>query len=233
MKLTKMVPNSIKPLLRSIYYAIVSSWIYKKLVHHPKDREELHQYWRQPWNGINLPQDYLKGEARSRFLVEIMKKYVEPVSMILEIGCNVGRNLNYLFQADFHKLSGIEISEKAVQLLKQSYPEMASQTQIYNVPIEEVIRDCKDSEFDTVFTMAVLEHIHKSSEWIFPEIVRITKIFLITIEDERGLSWRQFPRNYKKIFESLGMKQIEVINCGDIDGLELGRNFFARIFKKV
>lgn len=108
---------------------------------------------------------------------------------------------------------------------------MASHTKIYNVPIEEIIKELRDGEFDIVFTMAVLEHIHTDSEWIFSEMVRITKDFLITIEDERGISWRHFPRNYKNVFESLRMKQIEEINCSEVD--ELGSDFFARIFKKV
>jgi len=231
MRLTNLIPNFLKPILRPIYRAFVSSWVYRKIVYRPKSRNELHQYWRQPWDGSNLPQGYLEGKARSQFLVGIMKKYVNPDAKILEIGCNVGRNLNYLFQDGFKKLEGIEISEKAVRLLKEAYPEMASHTNIYNIPVEEIIKDFRDCEFDVVFTMAVLEHIHTDSEWVFHEMVRITKDFLIIIEDEHGLSWRHFPRNYKKVFDPLGMKQIEEINCGEVHGL--GSNFFARIFKKV
>lgn len=233
MRLSNLVPNFLKPILRPIDNILVSSRIYRKIVHHhrPKNRKELHQYWKRPWDEGNLPQGYLDGKARSQFLLELMKKYAKPNAKILEIGCNVGRNLNYLFQYGFKNLEGIEISEGAVQLLKQSYPEMANHTKIYNVPIEEVIRDFKDGQFDVVFTMAVLEHIHTDSEWIFPEMVRITRDFLITIEDERGITRRHFPRNYKKIFKPLGMKQIEKIHCSKVDGL--GSNFFARILEKV
>lgn len=149
---------------------------------------------------------------------------------ILEIGCNAGRNLNHLFQAGFSDLSGIEINERAVQLLKQSFPEMADHTAIYNAPVEESICQFGDGEFDIVFTMAVLEHIHRDSTWIFPEIVRIAKDYLVTIEDERGLSARHFPRNYKRVFESLGMKQIEGTRCDEI--AELGSSFYARAFAK-
>ena len=229
-RLANLIPDFIKPILRSLYRAFRSSWAYRKIKHHPKSCNELHNYWRHPWDKRNLPQSYLEGKARSQFLVKIMKRYVSTNAIILEIGCNVGRNLNYLFLADFRNLQGVEISEKAVRLLKQYFHEMANHTKIYRMPIEEIIREFKDCEFDTVFTMAVLEHIHEESEWILPEIVRIIKDFLITVEDESGISWRHFPRNYKKVFEPLGMKQIEEINCSDIDGLS--RSFFARIFKK-
>ena len=230
MRLANLVPDFLKPVLRPIYHIFVSSRFYRKIAHRPKGRSELHQYWRQPWDGSNLPQDYLEGKARSQFLVEIIKRYANPDAKILEIGCNVGRNLNYLFLAGFRNLEGIEISEKAVQLFKESYPEMASRIKIYNVPVEEIIKEFRDREFDIIFTMAVLQHIHTDSEWIFPEMVRITKDFLITIEDERSVSWRHFPRNYKKVFEPFGMEQIEEINCSEVD--RLGSKFFARIKTK-
>ena len=233
MRLISLIPNFLKPILRPIYRIFVVSLIYRKIIHRPKRLNELHRYWRQPWDRNNLPEDYLKGKARSQFLVEIIKRFAtSKKERILEIGCNVGRNLNYLFLAEFRNLEGIEISENAVKLLEQSYPEMASQTKIYNASIEEKIKQFRDCEFDIVFTMAVLEHIHTDSEWIFPKIAKITKNFLITIEDEHGISWKHFPRNYKKIFECFHMEQIEEINCcREINGLS--SSFFARIFKKV
>jgi len=230
MRLTNLVPKFLRPVLRPIYCAYVSSWVYRKINYRPQSRDEIYQYWRKPWDGFNLPQDYLKGEVRSQFLVRIVKRYAKPNERILEIGCNVGRNLNYLFLAGFKELSGIEISESAVQLLKVTYPEMARHAKIYNAPAEEVLGELKDGEFDVVFTMAVLAHIHPESEWTFPEIVRITKKLLITIEDERGSTWGHFPRNYKETFEPLEMKQVKVLNCRDVEGL--GSNFFVRAFKK-
>ncbi len=221
MKLASIVPNFLKPLLRPIY---------RKITHHPKSRAELHRYWRQPSDGANPPQGYLEGKGKSELLLKLIAKHADHQSRILEIGCNVGRNLNHLYAAGFKRLEGIEISEAAVELLRQSYPEMGSNSKIHNVPVENVIKEFGDNEFDTVFTMAVLEHIHRDSEWIFAEMVRITKGFLITIEDERGMSWRHFPRNYKKIFGRLGMKQIEELKCDEVDGL--GHNFYARVFEK-
>jgi hypothetical protein len=52
--------------------------------------------------------------------------------------------------------------------------------------VEDVVKSFGDRTFDLVFTMAVLEHIHTTSEWVFEEIVRITNRYVVTIEDERG-----------------------------------------------
>lgn len=230
-RLRDLVPNFIKPVLRPLYDVVMSSRLYRrKVTYRPKSRDELHRYWREPPDGRNLLQDYyLQGKERSQLLVKIMERYAAPNARILEIGCNVGRNLNYLFLAGFKNLEGLEISEKAVELMKQVYPEMARNTKIYTAPVEEIIREFRDCEFDVVFTMGVLEHIHKDSEWIFPEVTRITKEFLITLEDERGIHWLTFPRNYRKVFQCLGVKQIEEIT--GVEGLPI--NWFVRIFKKI
>lgn len=116
--------------------------------------------------------------------------------------------------------------------MHKTYPDMFNIIKVYNKPIEDSIHNFEYNSFDLVFTMAVLEHIHTDSEFIFPHIVRITKKILVTIEDEKGISRRHFPRNYKKVFESLMMRQIEEISCRKIQVCGLNRNFVARIFKK-
>ena len=80
-----------------------------------------------------------------------------------------------------------------------------------------------------MFTMAALQHIHPDSEWVFPEIVRITDT-LITVEDEVATTWLCFSRNYKAIFEKLGMKQIEALSCANVPGLSC--DYIARVFGK-
>lgn len=218
----------LKRLLNSIYYR------WKNLTTRHKSRDELHRYWMRSWDGSNLPKNYLKpigGDHRSQFLLELIKSlHCNVNESILEIGCNVGRNLNYLFSAGFDKLTGIEISEDAVVLMKKSYPRIAKNAKIINKPVEDAIENFKENEFDIVFTMAVLEHIHPDSDFLFSEMVRITNRYLITIEDERGVSWRHFPRNYKKIFKSLGMKQVCQYHCSEAEGLN--SNFWARVFTK-
>jgi SAM-dependent methyltransferase len=229
-----LMPERLRPVLVRIYPLFnktrIGPWAYGRVERLLTSRVDVHQYWRRPSDSSNLPQAYLEGASRSQLLIDVIERYAKPNTRILEIGCNVGRNLDYLFKAGFVNLSGIEINEEAVRLLKQSFPEMAGQTTIYNAPLEESIVRFGDGEFDIVFTMAVLEHIHRDSSWVFPEIVRITNGYLITIEDERARSWRCFPRNYQRVFEPLGMTQVEEVRCDEVDGL--GSNFYARAFSK-
>jgi len=78
--------------------------------------------------------------------------------------------------------------------------------------------------------MAVLEHIHPDSEWIFEDMARITGLYLITIEAEKAEHWRLYPRNYKNIFEKYGLKQVEESSCDKESGLGV---YTLRIFKKT
>jgi SAM-dependent methyltransferase len=134
-KIIALIPNWLKPYLRPIYrwYIRMATLQWRW---HQKTRGEIHDYWKHPSDGNNSPQCYTEGEERSEFLVALMKQYVNSQSSILEVGCNVGRNLHYLFLAGFQHLSGIEISEDAVKLGRETYPETRDQVKIINATAE-------------------------------------------------------------------------------------------------
>ena len=192
-----------------------------------RSRAKLHAYWRNPDDGANHTEDYLTSRCNPR--TETLVGIVERLPMakdarILEIGCNAGRNLDALRLAGYEKLWGIEISENAIEAMKTYYPELSPCLVV--APVEEKIHEIPDDYFELVFTMAVLQHIHPSSEWVFAEMARITR-FIITIEDEYSRGWRHKPRNYKRIFSKLGMEQI---GMGAIRGLS--PKFIGRAFRK-
>lgn len=190
-----------------------------------KSLEEIHDYW------INqsISSNYLKHVQRSEFLFGYIKKYIDQSGKILEIGCNLGRNLNYLYENNFQNLTGIEISKEAINELKKTYPLLIENTEIIHSSVENIVKELPIENYDLVFTMAVLEHIHPDSEWIFAEIARITGSHLITIEAEKSEHWRIFPRNYKEVFEKLGLKQIEENRCDK--KIRLGA-YTIRVFEK-
>jgi SAM-dependent methyltransferase len=225
MPIRELIPSPIKHLLRQPYYFFRRRWLYV----HPEPIDTIHNYWRRP-DDANDPRKYLTGRTRSRWLVEILEKYVPKEGSLLELGCNVGRNLNEAYQAGYRDLETIEINPEAIEILKQSYPEMASIANIHVGRIEDNIQFIENK--DCIFTMAVLVHIHPSSEWMFSEIAKRTKT-LIVIEAEKDASWRHFARDYKKIFEGLGMRQLEEIQCNEVEELMAERGlqtYVARVF---
>ncbi len=190
-------------------------------------RAELHNYWLHP-DADNEPEGYLQPEERSEFLFEIVRAYAEPDASVLEIGCNVGRNLAFLQDNGYSRLAGIEINPSALEILARRFPELKAAARIENAAVEIALPRLADSEYDLIFTMAVLEHLHPDSEWVFGEIARVGRT-LLTIEDESSIHWRAFPRDYRRIFERLGMTQVEERSCAGVPGL--GEPFVARVFR--
>jgi len=199
-----------------------------------KTVRQIHDYWKNPSEN-NLPEKYVnpKGNLiRSKMLIRLIKENTDLTnqSSILELGCNVGRNLNLLMEDGFQNIHGIEINQHAIKKMQEIYPNLRKHAKITTNSLENTLKEFPKNYFGLVFTMAVLEHIHKDSEWVFTEIKRITKKYLITIEDEKTISDRHFPRNYGDIFERLDMKQIFCYDCNEMPNWK--GNFHARIFKK-
>lgn len=192
-----------------------------------KDREFLHNYWSNPADE-NLPERYLAETrtGRTQLLMEFCKQVgLKPKHTVLEIGCNIGRNLNALYNAGYKKLTGIDINQDAIDKMGEFFPDMKINTMVG--PVEDLIRDLP--AYDMVLSMTVFMHLHPSSEWVFEEVAKRTKRWLITVEDECNHdSERILSRQYKDIFENLGMECILVEK--EITGMSAV--YTARVFKK-
>ena len=194
-----------------------------------KTVEEIHQYWHTPSDGKNRPEDYLHGVQKSQLILRAINELKLTDPMIIELGCNVGRNLNALHNWNYTNLRGIELNPAAVELCHKHFPYLKGGITLG--ALEGVLPTLKKGSFDVVFTMAVLEHVHPDScELVFDQMTRITKGCIITIEDEQLVTWRHFPRKYDEIFQSRGMRQIKEQSCDTVPGL--GARFVLRVFKK-
>lgn len=194
-------------------------------------KEKAHKYWSSDLKVANQPEGYLDNpntSLRSKYLADkISQLSVEKTDKILEIGCNVGRNLNALYQDGFEQLVGIEINPHAIDLFEKSYPECYRTNMIYTNPIEDIFRKFEDDSIDLIFSMAVLMHIHPDSEFIFDEMMRVSKRYIITIEFETGAAGgkldRIWQRYYKDIFEKNGWVETYSENVGTQCDTTMGR----------
>lgn len=215
--------------LRSVfstpYHAGQRVWRRIEAALFPRGKGDIHSYWRAPDEG-NAPVGYVEGAERSAFLVRLLQKYATPASRIIELGCNVGRNLNALKAAGFEDLSGIEINPKALTLMRTTYPGLAESAKVSPGAIEEILPAL--GHFDCVYTMAVLMHIHPDSEAVIFDAMSRQADLIVVIEDEVSRSWRGFPRNYRRIFEARGFRQVEEQSCANIPGLNV--EYVARVF---
>jgi len=186
-------------------------------------RERLYEYWGdpRPTDSILRYVGNIRAGKRSTYLVGIVRKYVETTDSILELGCNVGRNLCYLYNVGYRKLLGIDINETAVDLVKGfMYPIKAVAG-----TIEERIDEVPQQ--DLIFTMAVLMHLHPDSDFVFEKIAAKTNL-LLTIENENQNGVRLCARNYREIFEPFGFYQVMEEN--KIPGMN--PNYVCRVMRK-
>ena len=185
-------------------------------------------YWSNPPDKWNKPTEYAKYIKRSEFLMSFLPDYVNKEESVLELGCNVGRNMNALYQEGYYDLTGVDINATAIKLSAEIYPNLNSVAEFYIESIESWIKN-NPLQYDCIFTMAVLEHIPKGSEWIFVNIAHKARHTIITVEDELSISERHFPRNYQVVFDRLGWRQLaqkQATSADELDGLT------ARIFTR-
>ncbi|QHG73100.1 class I SAM-dependent methyltransferase [Ensifer adhaerens] len=194
--------------------------------------EKAQEYWRRPNDGANNPLEYIvdseRLRARNASLLSVFEKHVDREDAILEIGCNAGRNLHNLWAAGYRNLSAVEISEPAVDVMKQYLPTVYRDSKITIGAIEDVIKTISSKRYDVIFSMAVMIHLPPESDWIFKQIARKAKKKIILFEGEgaEDTSVRYFPRNYKRIFARLKRPQIEQI--WPVSGLP--RSYVCRVF---
>lgn len=179
-------------------------------------REECHNFWKSITNeekfAGNRPGDYA---AKSMGIFEFLHNFWAPQvgreNSILELGCNVGANLNGLFaKGGYHKLSGIEINKNAIEAMGRAFPELAKIARIFQGSIEEVLPRIPSKSVDVIFTIATF-HIHPTSNFIFPEMVRVAKRYIVVIEEETANCSYVFVRNYRRVFQRLGCPQLKSV----------------------
>ncbi len=194
----KILPETVRRFSNRIL-----AWLHSR----PRPLQKHWTFWRQL--PPPSPQDVRVFNDRARFVAGLITRHAPPQASILELGSSVGMNLKALWDAGFRNLAGLEISPQAVEQFKALHPQEAAHTRLIVSSIEESIRSIGDGEFDVVFSVRTLAHVHKESDWVMAEVARITRSVLITVEVEEPRDWKQFARNYREVFEDCGMKQIE------------------------
>lgn len=150
-----------------------------------------------------------KWSSRSQTIINMLHPVITKECSILEIGCNLGRNLNHLWQNGYRNLYGMEISEHAVKRLRVEYPCLAD-VPIDIGPAERSIQRHASTSIDVIFTMATLECLHPEKRSLFSEIARVAGKYVLAIEPRRGrCSHNQYPWDIKNEFAAVGLTLVD------------------------
>lgn len=177
-------------------------------------QKEAQNFWRSEVNKEeeNLPTAYANlpfNQERGQYFLEKLEKLnLSKNNPILELGPNSGFILSFLYINGFHNLTGIEINPDAIKTMKEYFSNVYENCTIINDSLENALPQIPDGSFVLVYSMGAIMHVPAESNFIFEHIARISKKYIISVEGENMLSSRHYPRDYKKIYENLGFKQI-------------------------
>ena len=127
---------------------------------------------------------YYGPNETSDVVRRILGQYIDQDAPVLELGCSSGRHLSHLSEHGFENLSGIEVNGDALDVMEETYPELATEGTFYVDAIEDVVREFDDDQFSAIYSVEVLQHLHPDAEWVFDELSRITADLLVTAENE-------------------------------------------------
>lgn len=174
---------------------------------------------------------YYGPDETSETIRRLLDRYVGRDASVLELGCSSGRHLSHLRDHGYENLAGIEVNVDAFDVMEEHYPDLAADGTFYRDAIETVVDDFEDGQFDVVYSVETLQHLHPDVEWVFEELVRITDELLVTVEiegerdseggdarnvsDEKGNDVNYvdegvplYYRDWNRVFTELGLVEI-------------------------
>lgn len=178
----------------------------KQATEQETEAKRLENLWSGDFGNEYVERNKSASNTRAPFWDSILKEF--PVKRVLEVGCNVGLNLECIVpHIDKQDVYGIDISLTALEQLRQKLPTVNSVwSQARNLPF-------RDRWFDLTFTMGVLIHQPESTlPLVMSEIVRCSSKYVLCGEyfsDEvievpyRDQSGALFKRNYGEIYQNL------------------------------
>lgn len=148
---------------------------------------------------------------------------VGPDGTVLELGCSAGRHLAHLYAHGYRDLWGVDINADAGTVMRQAYPALAADGTFAFDAIQAVINGFDDGQFDAVYSVETLQHLHPDHDWVFAEVARVTDGVLVTVEVEPDAGPAvtyvndEFPlyrRDWAAVFTGLGFELVETEDLG-------------------
>jgi pseudaminic acid biosynthesis-associated methylase len=183
---------------------------------HTPEVTRLERLWSGEFGDAYTERNREAGKWREPFWRATLSKY--PVKRVLEIGCNLGGNLEWISKIiPAHEVYGVDINESALQRLRGRVPNVnALWSPARQLPF-------RDGFFDLVFTAGVL--IHQPDETlplVMSEIVRCSRKYVLASEyfaetktevPYRGHSGALFKRDYGGLYQTL-FPELKLLNKG-------------------
>jgi SAM-dependent methyltransferase len=172
---------------------------------------------------------YYGPNETSERLRAVFDARLGPDPAVLELGSSAGRHLSHLHDHGYRDLTGVEINAAALDVMRDAYPDLAAEGTFHFDAIEDIITGFDDDQFDAVYSVETLQHIHPDHGWVFEEVARITAGVLVTVEVEGDAASGPstvptvnyvddavplYYRDWREVFTRLGLTQVESTALG-------------------
>jgi pseudaminic acid biosynthesis-associated methylase len=184
------------------------------------ETQRLEQLWAGEFGNDYIERNLAAYARRGEFWLPFIQE-LQPGS-VLEIGCNVGGNLQWIAQeVDARRIVGVDVNAKALRLLEERVPGVrAMHAPARDLPVA-------DRAIELVFSMGVLIHQPEESlTRVMSEMVRASCHYVFCAEyfDEstvevpyRGQEGALFRRDYGGLFLELFPDELTLVRDGYLD----------------
>jgi SAM-dependent methyltransferase len=146
------------------------------------------------------------GETCHTLLKEVMHVAPDLNTSILDMGCNVGRHLNYLHERGYRNLSGVDFSSSAIAEMMTRHPQMHAASQIHEMSFQKFLRST-EHVFDVAYTRgATFELVHPSFPLIERLCARVRRHVVLALQE----SGHYYPRCWEYEFARQGFELIRL-----------------------
>lgn len=163
----------------------------------------------------NHPLRYANKKHMSRacnIINQLRELHINSDSTIIELGCNIGRNLELLRKNNFTNLTGIDINPYAFDSMIDVYPELYNTIEKH-IGCLGIVLPKLNKTFDVVFTMAVLMHIDDIERTIIYDWLTTHCKYIIMIEPFVTLKKKINKRLFNPLnaVEELTNRQFDIV----------------------
>lgn len=182
----------------------------------------LERLWAEGFGDAYVERNVQAGEGRETFWHQLLTKHA--VASVLEVGCNLGGNLQWIAkQLPPQQVTGIDINLAALQALRSRLPEInAMWSPARALPF-------RDGWFDLTFTAGVLIHQPETTlPLVMSEVVRTSRRYVLCLEyfseqpvevPYRGQEGALFKRDYGGLYREL-FPELQLVEQGHLGKAE-------------
>ncbi len=162
-----------------------------------------HKHWESQLLGDSHgPDRFVALTPSSEVLINEVALWASGTeSLLLDLGCNVGRHLQALWLRGFRRLHGVDIQHAAIDLMKEKFPEMGAAAVICRGTFQDYLPTITDQYFDVTFTHGATIELVPPTYPICQEMARVTRTAVVLVINESG---HYYPRCWETEFLRAG-----------------------------